>query len=153
MTAAFKLTAPEPSEKDIHISCAQAFERLVLAPAVWVFYPAGAIELTEHQKAKLYRMGMKSGFPDFVFWHFGTFGLEIKKQGGRLSSSRWVKTLKKQRLRYVVGQRERFPELLAAGWSDIQVVHSVEAALAQLEAWRIPLRCWITYPGSATLAR
>jgi hypothetical protein len=45
MSRPFRLEAPEPYELDIHEACASALDKLLLPPAIWACYPAGAVQL------------------------------------------------------------------------------------------------------------
>ena len=62
--APFKLTAPTPLERDIHQRCADALDRLLLPPAFWFTYLAGASQLSPQQQARHSRIGLKRGLPD-----------------------------------------------------------------------------------------
>lgn len=53
----FRLTAPVPPEQELHEAVVELCYRLIAPPAQWAFYPAGAIELSAAQAAKLIRMG------------------------------------------------------------------------------------------------
>jgi hypothetical protein len=66
------------------------------------------------------------------------YGLEVKRPGGELSRTRTVRT-RNGAPRELLGQRDVFPRLVAAGMT-IAVVYSVEQALHQLFQWQIPLR-------------
>ena len=66
--------------------------------------------------------------------------VELKRQGGRLSKTRIVRT-RRGAPRVLVGQEETFPALIASGgFRAIAIAHSVDELLAQCVAWRIPLR-------------
>jgi hypothetical protein len=135
----FRLTAPEPPEQELHENVAALCRHLVAPPAAWAFYPAGGVQLAPFQAAKLARMGLQRGWPDFLFLHDARiFGMELKIKGGALSKTKIVRT-KRGSPRFLIGQVERFAELEAAGMT-IAVAHSLDEVLAQLEHWRIPLR-------------
>jgi hypothetical protein len=135
----FKLTAPEPLEVDIHQACAEALDKLLLPPAVWACYPAGATQLTAQQVARYSRLGLKRGWPDLIIIFDGRiFGLELKRKGGRLSKTRVSRT-RRGSPRILDGQKDVFKRLAAAGMT-IAVAHSVDEMLAQLARWDIPLR-------------
>jgi hypothetical protein len=140
----FRLRPPVIPEQETHETCAKVFDRLIAPPATWAFYPAGAVQLPPAHAAKLSRMGLKRGWPDFIVLHGEIYGIELKRHGARLSKTREVRT-PSGAPRILIGQVERFPELLAAGMRDIAVCYSVDDAVAALERWNIPLR--------ATLAR
>jgi hypothetical protein len=140
MNRPFRLTAPEPSELDLHAACASALDALLLDPARWWPNLMGQIQLTPDQMARLARIGLKAGFPDAQILHAGRiYFLEFKARGGRLSKTRIVRT-KHGALRQVEGQEDVFPRLLAAGAADIAVVTSLDELLAVLARWQIPLR-------------
>jgi len=135
----FRLTAPIPLERDIHEACADALDRLLMPPAEWWTYPAGATQLSPQQQARHSRIGLKRGLPDLMVLHGGLYGIELKRQGGKLSKTRLART-RRGSPRILVGQDEMFPRLIAAGMRDIAIAHSVEEMLAHLEVWGIPLR-------------
>lgn len=136
----FRLTAPEPYERDIHAACVQALDRLLLPPAMFFTYPAGALELTPAQMARLARIGLKRGLPDLWVLFEGCYGIELKREGGALSKTRLGRT-RSGAPRVYEGQEDVFPKLLASGGvRDIAICHSVDEVLAQLEVWAIPLR-------------
>jgi hypothetical protein len=135
----FRLTPPELPEQELHENVAALCRHLVAPPAAWAFYPAGGVQLAPFQAAKLARMGLQRGWPDFLFLHdTRIFGIELKAAKGRLSKTRIVRT-RSGAPRILDGQEDVFPRLEAAGMT-IAVAHSVEEVLAQLEAWAIPLR-------------
>jgi hypothetical protein len=140
--AAFKLTAPEPLERDIHEACAQALDRLLLPPARWACYPAGAAQLSPQQQARYSRLGLKRGWPDLMIAYQGMWGIELKRRGGRLSETKLSRTPRGSP-RILEGQRDVFPALIASGgFKDIAIAHSVDEMLDALEAWNIPHRRW-----------
>lgn len=134
----FRLTPPVAPEDDLHQAVAQTLDKLLLPPAVWCSYPAGHIALTGQQAAKLTRMGLKRNWPDVLVLHGMLHGIELKRRGGRLSITRTVRT-RRGALRVVEGQREAFPRLEAAGMK-LATCETLDAVLAQLVAWGIPLR-------------
>jgi hypothetical protein len=142
MTAAlaFKLTPELIAERDIHEACASALDRLLLPPAIWFCYPAGATQLSPAQMARYSRMGLKRGMPDLWFLHRGVYCIELKRHGGRLSTTRIART-RRGSPRILVGQEEVFPALVASGGvQDIAIAHSVDEMLDHLTRWQIPLR-------------
>jgi hypothetical protein len=140
MTAPFRLTMPEPSENDVHVACADALDKLLLPPAMWFAYPAGASILSPQQAARHIRIGLKRGLPDLWFLFDGVWLIELKRRGGVLSRTRIVRT-RRGSPRVLVGQEEVFPKLCATGAvRDIAVCHSVDEVLDQLTRWRLPLR-------------
>jgi hypothetical protein len=136
----FKLTAPEPSELDLHAACAQALDKLVAPPALWCCYPAGHVQLQPHEAARLSRCGLKRGWPDLlVFWR-QVYGIELKRQGGKLSKTRIVRT-RRGAMRELVGQEDVFPLLLGTGaFADIRIAHTIGEMMQHLVDWQIPLR-------------
>ena len=135
----FRLTPPLVGEQELHEATASAFHRLIAPPAQWAFYPAGAIQLTAAQAAKLVRMGLQRGWPDFLVLYDWLYGIELKRHGAQLSKTRIVRT-RRGSPRTLVGQADVFPQLRTAGMRDIAVCYSVEEAIAALERWHIPLR-------------
>jgi hypothetical protein len=139
MAPRFRLTAPEPYEQDLHEAVAALCHRLIAPPAQWAFYPAGAIELSADQAAKLIRMGLRRGWPDLLIIHQKLYGIELKRHGAQLSRTRTVRT-KRGGPRILEGQVEMFARLEAAGMQPIVVCRSVDEVVAQWERWGIPLR-------------
>lgn len=135
----FKLAPPIPLERDIHQQCADALDRLLMPPAVWFTYPAGATQLSAAQAARYSRVGLRRGLPDIWVLHDGVYCVELKRPGGQLSKTRIGRT-RRGSPRVLVGQVDMFPKLLAAGVKDIAVCHSVAEMLVQLERWGMPLR-------------
>jgi hypothetical protein len=135
----FKLTPPVIPEQELHEIVAALLQRLIAPPAEWAFYPAGAIPLSAAQQAKLSRMGLRRGWPDFLILHEWLYGIELKRRGGTLSRTRLVRT-KRGSPRILDGQADVFPRLIAAGMRDIAVCHSIGEVVAAFERWRIPLR-------------
>jgi hypothetical protein len=109
----------------------------------------GYSELNGAQVAKLSRMGVRRGWPDFLFVHGGhPYGIELKRPGARLSKTRSVRT-KRGSLRILQGQADVHPRLIQAGMT-IAICTSVETVLAQLASWGIPLRgSSLTNPAAA----
>src|SRR4051812_34517621 len=136
--AAFRLTMPIPAERDVHENCARVLDALLLPPALWFTYPAGAAQLSAQQQARYSRIGLKRGLPDLWFLHNGLFLIELKRPGGELSRTRIVRT-KRGSPRELVGQDKQFPRLLATGAvKAISVCYTVEEVLSQLDRWEIP---------------
>jgi hypothetical protein len=136
----FRLTAPEPFEQDIHEAFAHALDNLLVPPAQWCCYPAGHVKLSAAQVARLARAGLKRSFPDFFVFYRLVWAIELKRLGGKLSKSRIV-TTKRGSPRYLIGQQEMFPLLMATGaFGGIATCTSIDEGLAQLRRWGIPLR-------------
>jgi hypothetical protein len=135
----FRLTAFEPSERDVHEAVARALDAILLPPAFWFTYPAGLVELSPQQAARYVKAGLKSGMPDILIFYRGVYLLELKRPNGRLSRT----TIKKSKhgLREVVGQVERFEQLCKTGAvRDLAVCCSVDEVLSQIETWKLPMR-------------
>jgi hypothetical protein len=136
----FRLTAPEPFERDIQEACAEALDRLLMPPAMWFAYPAGASRLTGEQIARHVRVGLKRGLPDLWFLYRGVYCIELKRRGGQLSKTRIGRT-RRGSPRILVGQEEVFRQLLASGGiKEIVICNTVDEVLDQLPRWEIPLR-------------
>jgi len=140
MAPRFRLTAPEPAERDIHEAVARALDLLLLPPAFWACYPAGASVLTPQQQARHSRAGLKRGMPDIWVLHGRLWLIELKRRGGRLSKTRIVRT-KRGGTRVLAGQEDVFPLLVATGAvGGIAVCTSVMEVLEQLVQWGVPVR-------------
>lgn len=138
-----RLTAPEPSERDIHEAVAQALDKLLAPPAMWFTYPAGASTLSPQQQARHSRIGLKRGLPDIWVLHRGVYCIELKRNRGRLSKTRVGRT-RSGAPRIYAGQEDTFPQILDTGAvEDIAICTSVEQVLAQLACWNIPLRGYV----------
>jgi hypothetical protein len=136
----FRLTPPPVYEQDIQETCAAALDRLLLPPAMWFAYPAGVIELSGRQMARLTRHGLKRGLPDIWILYGRAYCIELKRHGGALSKTRVART-RRGSPRVLVGQEEIFPQLIGTGAVEaIAVCTSVDEVLAQLARWHIPLR-------------
>jgi hypothetical protein len=137
----FRLTAPEPLEADIHAACAKALDALLLPPAMWFTYPAGAAQLSPQQMARYSRVGLKRGLPDIWLLYGGVYCIELKRRNGTLSKTRVART-KRGSPRILAGQADVFPQLIETGAIEaIAICTSVDELLAQLQRWEIPLRC------------
>lgn len=139
--------AGEPDERDddggFHHCVSSA--KLLLPPAIWACYPAGALQLQAYQTARLSRLGLKRGWPDLLVGYKAVYGLEIKRQNGQLSKTRVVRT-RRGGPRILEGQEDVFPKLIASGaFSDIATVRSVDEMLAQLRHWGIPTCAAFTF--------
>jgi hypothetical protein len=140
-TPVLRLDEYVPPEDDIHATVAQALERLLRPPAQFTCFPAGHIELTGRQAAKLARMGLKRNWPDFIIIHGYPIGIELKNTDGELSRSRWVRSKRTGRPRWVEGQREGFAKLRAAGMK-IHICRNLEHVLVCLESEGVPMVPW-----------
>jgi hypothetical protein len=162
----FKLAAPRLSESDLHEECAKVLDAVLLEPARWCCYPAGAAQLSRQQAAAYSRKGLKRGYPDLLFYYrdinkihaeiirqvrdTGTFdyklalggcwGIELKTAGGYMSRNRIVHT-RRGAPRLLEGQLEVCTALLeSGGFSDIKIATSVDEMLGWLRQWGFPLR-------------
>jgi hypothetical protein len=111
---------------------------MVLPPAEWTAFPAGHVALDPAAAAKLFRQGLKRGWPDLLIPFNGLHGIELKRPGTGLSKSRYVRT-RGGALRYVEGQEEVLPRLMAAG-AKVCVADSLDGVIMALRGWGIPLR-------------
>jgi len=139
-----KLVAPEPSEDDLHFSTVNLFDVALSPPTMWTCFPAGNVPLPPEYATKLARMGLHSGWPDFLLVHRGVFGIELKTANGVLSRTRTVRT-RRGGLRMVEGQVDTFPKLVKAGMR-IAICRSIDEILAALRLWEIPLRVSVPAP-------
>lgn len=138
MNAPFRLAAWEPDEDDLTITTADWFRQFLLPPVRWTKNPTGDVELSPAQARKLYRFGVREGWPDFqLAYGMRMFGIEMKKRDGALSRTRLVKT--KRGWREIEGQREVFADLRSQGWL-IAVCRDLNAVILQCETWKLPLR-------------
>lgn len=136
----FQLRAPEPTEFDLHTACAAALDKLLAPPAVWCTYPAGHIQLSPGEAARLVRVGLKRSWPDILVFFHRVYGIELKREGGKLSKRRIIRT-RRGATRELLGQEDVFPLLLASGaFADIRVARSLNEVMGHLNDWNIPLR-------------
>jgi hypothetical protein len=133
-----RLTTPVVSEDALHVSVAEALDLLLAPPAEWTTFPAGNVPLPPQSAAKLFRMGLKRGWPDILVLHEVMFGIELKRVGGVLSKTRLERT-RRGALRIVEGQADVFPRLQRAGMI-IAICRSVDEVLWTLDGWGVPLR-------------
>jgi hypothetical protein len=138
--AAYRLVRPVVPEDALHRSVADALAKLLLPPAEWAAYPAGHIKLTPAQAAKLYRMGLKQAWPDFLILHGSLIGIELKTETGRLTRTRTVHRKRNGGMRTVEGQTDVFVRLSAAGMRGPHVCRSVDDVLVALQAEGVPMR-------------
>lgn len=134
----YRLVSPVAAEDELHAAVARALDTLLLPPAMWTTFPAGNVPLPPQYAAKLSRVGLKRGWPDILVQYRVMHGIELKRPGGVLSKTRVGRT-RRGAMRVLVGQEDVFPCLEAAGM-QIAVCRSVDAVLAQLAAWGVPLR-------------
>jgi hypothetical protein len=145
MSIRFRLSPPVIPEQEFHENVARVFSWLIEPPATWAFYPAGAVKLPPAHAAKLTRMGLQRGWPDFLVLYHRLYGIELKTVGGKLSKTRVART-KSGAPRILIGQVDRFPQLLAAGMADIAVCHTIDEVVAAVTRWEVPLRGRLAAP-------
>lgn len=122
----------EPPPKEFALQCAVAdtVRRWILPGWIWTHFPAGEarpaqivggkrVSLTG---ARLMRMGLQPGFPDFMFFHEGGHCcfLELKRRGNGLDEN----------------QAEIAEHLQRAGHGYL-VTDKFDAAVAKLVEWKI----------------
>jgi hypothetical protein len=136
---AFKLGPLYPTETEVHEAVVQLLEIALMPGVEWTCFPAGHLKLSPDQAAKLARMGLRRGWPDFQILHAGTFhGIELKKRGGKLSVGRFVRT-RRGATRWIEGQAEVLPRLATAG-AKIAICETLQEVIDALRLWRIPVR-------------
>lgn len=86
----FKLTPPDPNEDQLQASVAD-FLAFALhdQPVVWTHFPAGGYHLTPAARGRLFRLGLKAGFPDLLIqWRPArSLWIEMKTRSGTLSNA------------------------------------------------------------------
>ena len=139
--ALFQLDEYVLPEVDLQAQAADAFDKLLLPPAMWTAFPAGHLLLNGQQASRLRRIGLKPGWPDHLVLHLGDLiGIEWKKPGaGKLSKSGWGRT-KRGKPRWIEGQTETFEKLTAAGMMGPYVCTSIDHAFHVLKAHGVPMR-------------
>jgi hypothetical protein len=78
--------------------------------------------------------------PDLIIWYFGTWGIELKRRGAKLSGDPHRPHGKARAVDHLIAACGVFPKLIASGWAAIEVCHSREEVLAQVNKWGIPTR-------------
>lgn len=122
----FKLTAPDPSEDELQSSIADLLNAILMpGAALFSHFPAGGYHLTEAARARLYRLGLRRGWPDIIICYSGgrSLWLEVKTPTGVLSHE----------------QRTKHTELRCLGHT-VLVVRSVEDVIAALITHGVPFR-------------
>jgi hypothetical protein len=143
-----KLVAPVVPEDELHCAVAELLDFALLPPAMWCCYPAGNVPLPPAYAQKLYRFGLRSGWPDLLVVHGRLYGIELKTANGVLTRTRMVRT-RSGALREIQGQAAVFPKLVAAGCC-IAVCRSLDEVLGALRDWSIPLRVSVGLPMRVT---
>jgi hypothetical protein len=126
----FTLVAPDPSEHELQITCADACWRILLPDVQWTAVDLGhsldqrigrngvPIGLIEAQKRK--RRGCKPGVFDFLFWHRGAaFAIELKRNADEQLSE---------------DQKEFGRGLIRAG-CKVKVAWTLDLFISTLAAW------------------
>jgi hypothetical protein len=139
-----KLVAPVVPEDELHCAVAELLDFALLPPAMWCCYPAGNVPLPHAYAQKLYRFGLRSGWPDLLVVHGRLYGIELKTANGVLTRTRMVRT-RSGALREIQGQAAVFPKLVAAGCC-IAICRSVDEVLGALRDWQVPLRVAVPAP-------
>lgn len=102
--------------------------RVLLPPHVTFFHVPNGGKRSKAEAARLKAMGTRAGVPDLIFIHQGRFlGIELKTEDGRLSPE----------------QDRCIADLMLAG-ADVDVCRSLDAVLARLAAWGIPMKGEVT---------
>jgi hypothetical protein len=115
------------TEAQLHRSVAEYLALAIQPPALWWHTPNGEVR-DKATAAKLKRMGVRAGIPDFlVCWPGEDAGLmvwiELKRPGGRLSDH----------------QQAVIADLTRCGFSG-RVCTSVQQVWECLNDWGVPLR-------------
>lgn len=115
----------EPDEDQLHKSIADLLDWVLTEDVVWSHFPAGGYELGPAARGRLWRLGLKQGFPDLVICYapLKTLWLEVKTRFGVTSRA----------------QKRKHEQLRAIG-HPVVVVRSVEDVLAALETFGVPYR-------------
>jgi hypothetical protein len=110
---------PSPKELTLHFSVKKELDRFARCEWEWTHYPAGELR-DDATGAKLKRMGMKPGWPDFILLSpEGVFhGLELKREGEGLNDN----------------QEAFHARARARGW-NIAVADTLTGALTILQGW------------------
>jgi hypothetical protein len=92
--------APAPSEFSLHVTIADLLRRWILPGWKWSHFPAGEERPSQiiggkrvsFADARLKRMGLNRGFPDFMFFHADgrVCFLELKRRGETLDDDQAV---------------------------------------------------------------
>jgi hypothetical protein len=120
----FRLTAPGPTELELHKSVAKLLDWLLLPPAFFTTVPSGWGRLPKATAGQLYACGLKRGLPDlFVFHVQQVVGIELKVRDNKPTAA----------------QREMHAKLHAVG-IRVYVARDLEAVIGVLELEKIPHR-------------
>lgn len=122
----FKLVAPDPDEDQCQASIVSLFDRILPEDQVaWSHFPAGGYYLSPAARARLYRLGLKQGWPDLLICYepCRSLWLEVKTRTGQLRPA----------------QRSMHIRLRAMG-HKVVVVRSIEDVIAALMEYGVPFR-------------
>lgn len=123
---AFKLTPPDPSEDQFQHAIANLLDSILPADQVaWSHFPAGGYFLSPAARARLYRLGLKRGFPDIVICYAPAriLWLEVKTLTGVISPAQRATHLLLRQLGHTVA-----------------VVRRIEQVIAVLMEYQVPFR-------------
>ena len=115
----------DPDEDALQQSIADLLDWILPAEIAWSHFPAGGYQLTKAAQARLYRLGLKRGWPDIeiAYSRGRTLRLEVKTRHGRLSRQ----------------QEDRIAQLQALG-HPVVVVRRVEDVIAALRTYDVPYK-------------
>ena len=131
MTEAKEARAPrlklngEPTEDQLHQSIADLLKWILPDDVGWSHFPAGGYALSRGGGARLYRLGLTTGWPDLMITYSGgrTLWLEVKTRFGVTSRA----------------QRKRHEQLQANG-HPVVVVRRASDVIAALETYGVPFK-------------
>ena len=125
-TKPLKLVYPDPSEDQLKHSIANLLDAILPEDQVlWSHFPAGGYELTPAARARLYRLGLKRGFPDILLcYSLGRIlWLEVKTPTGVVSPA----------------QRKVHLGLKKQG-HNVVIVRRIEDVIKALMEYNVPFR-------------
>lgn len=114
---AFKLTPPDPSEDQFQESIANLLDAILPGDQVaWSHFPAGGYFLSPAARARLYRLGLKRGFPDIIICYSQgrVLWLEVKTPTGVISPAQRSMHLLLRQLGHTVVVVRRIEHVIAA---------------------------------------
>lgn len=119
-----KLTG-EPNEDELQQSIADLLDWVLDEDVDWSHFPAGGYQLNGAARGRLYRLGLKPGFPDILICYSGgrDLWLEVKTRFGVTSQA----------------QKKRHERLRANG-HPVVVVRCVDDVLAALRTHKVPFK-------------
>lgn len=120
----FKLTAPEPTESQLHATVAQFLDWALMPPAFYTTFPAGWGVLTKATAGRLKGSGLKRGMPDLQAFYKGkSVCIELKSHTGRLTP-----------------EQQNTHELLRAAGVQVFVCTTLDEVIEALREVGFPLR-------------